>query len=424
MRHAGRSSRLSQREVRRWQRTTGRALGLLAGLILSQATGVVAPAQAAENPLLDGRDGAHPLDLARASLVGRDGRFELSIDTHEKFDGALLSTSTGRSLCLVLRYGNLSTPRARICALPIPGQKRLSLRYTRLDPFGHPYRVRPLRARVSRPNGRQLRASFSAADAGLNPGQEFTWQIVSTWSGDAACPTPGTAGCTDVLPDGQPRRAQVVMRPIGCLAAGRVERRRRSGAGSRKIALTFDDGPGAYTPAVLRALDRAKVPGTFFVVGRQVIGKATLLRRMLRDGHMIANHSLTHAKLGGGGRRAAGEIRSTQRLIRRATGFTPCLFRPPYGSTSTALNAVVRANGLLSILWDVDPRDWTTPGAHVISSRIIGQGRPGSIVLLHDAGGRRGQTVAALPRIIRNFKARGYRFVTADQLLGLDLRYR
>lgn len=388
------------------------------------------PAEAAEQVQADPRDASQPLDLAQASLVQRGDRLHLSLDTYEPFDGARLSSANGRSLCLVVRDGPHNTPRARICVLPAPVKQRLQLRYTSLGPFGEPDRVRPLRATVVRPDGRRLRAVLSPADLGLTAGQSFAWEIRSTWRDDGACAPAATPGCADVLPDAGPIPMQLlepprtpVERPVtGCVASGQVERRDAVPHKRKLIALTFDDGPGPYTRQVLRILRRADVPATFFVVGQQVARAPGIVRTMIRDGHMLANHSLSHANLGGGGGRAAYEIERTQAIIRRVTGFTPCLFRPPYGATSAALNRIVRAHGMLSILWDVDTNDWRRPGASTIAARIVGQARGGSVVLLHDAGGNRQQTVAALKPTIRVLRRRGYQFVTLAELFDLEVR--
>jgi hypothetical protein len=264
---------------RRSSRRDARPAPVIAALaVVIAAAASAGSAVAAERVQSDPRDVSQPLDLAQASLVQRGDRLHLSIDTHEKFDGALLSSADGRSLCLVLRYGKLITPRARICALPVPGQKRLQLRYTRLDPSGAPHRVRPLSPAVVRPDGRRLRATLSAADLGLTAGRSFTWEIRSSWTDEGACVDAAKPGCTDLLPDAGPipmkiverPRTPVERRPTGCVATGPVERRDAVPHPRRQIALTFDDGPGPYTPQVLRTLRRVGVPATFFVVGQQV----------------------------------------------------------------------------------------------------------------------------------------------------------
>jgi peptidoglycan/xylan/chitin deacetylase (PgdA/CDA1 family) len=202
------------------------------------------------------------------------------------------------------------------------------------------------------------------------------------------------------------------------VASGPVERRAAS-IRSRKVALTFDDGPAAITAGFLDLLRRHHARATFFVLGQQVAGHQALLRRMLREGSSIGNHSFNHANLGGGG--ASGQIASTNAAIHRATGFTPCLFRPPYGSTGPALRGEVAAADMRSILWDVDPLDWRQPGAAAIASSVLGHVRPGSIVLSHDGGGPRAGTLAAYATIIPALQRRGYTLVTVEELLGMKV---
>jgi peptidoglycan/xylan/chitin deacetylase (PgdA/CDA1 family) len=186
------------------------------------------------------------------------------------------------------------------------------------------------------------------------------------------------------------------------------------------VALTFDDGPSAYTSRVLAILRRFGIHGTFFIIGQQVRGNEGLLRRELAAGNAIGNHTFTHANVSGGGIR---QMLSTQGAIRRATGYTPCLFRAPYGAVSGLLMRQARGLGMNTIQWSVDPRDWSRPGTGAIYSRIVSATRPGAIILMHDGGGPRGETVAALPRVISTLRARGYRFATLPQLLGLAPRY-
>jgi peptidoglycan/xylan/chitin deacetylase (PgdA/CDA1 family) len=108
----------------------------------------------------------------------------------------------------------------------------------------------------------------------------------------------------------------------------------------------------------------------------------------------------------------------TSNRIKEATGFRPCLFRPPYGAYDSRVVSDARSLGMTTVNWDVDPTDWTTPGSEAIYQRVVSHVQPGSIVLMHDGGGNRSQTVAALPRIIQNLKGRGYHFSTVSQMLG------
>jgi peptidoglycan/xylan/chitin deacetylase (PgdA/CDA1 family) len=199
--------------------------------------------------------------------------------------------------------------------------------------------------------------------------------------------------------------------PIGCKRGGNPFR--LNGPRNRKlVALTFDDGPGPYTASVIRALVRNKAKGTFFVLGQNIPGWERQLQRQLGWGFEIGNHSFSHPQYP-----SAGQLSMTTQRIKRATGFTPCLFRPPYGAVNRSLIGRARSLGMMSINWDVDPQDWSTPGSGAIYSRVVNNVRPGSIVVMHDGGGPRGQTVAALPSIIRTLRARGYRFATVTELL-------
>jgi peptidoglycan/xylan/chitin deacetylase (PgdA/CDA1 family) len=184
------------------------------------------------------------------------------------------------------------------------------------------------------------------------------------------------------------------------------------------VALTYDDGPAAITPRFLATLRRLGVPATFFMLGQQVAASPAITRQVMADGHELANHSWNHANLGGGGPAASAQLEHTNAVIRRVTGFTPCLFRPPGGSTGADLVARVRALGMTSVLWSADPFDWRLPGTSAIVGRVLAQTGRGGIILDHDGGGPREQTLAAAPAIIAALRARGYTFVTVSALLG------
>lgn len=187
----------------------------------------------------------------------------------------------------------------------------------------------------------------------------------------------------------------------------------------KRVALTFDDGPGPDTALILKRLRRFKVKATFFMLGMQVNSLPGLARKVLAEGHEIANHSSVHEI-----RPSYRDISAANRDIRQKTGFRPCLFRPPYGATSRTLNRAVKRSRMKIVIWDVDTVDWDLPGAGKIHRRITSGVRPGSIVLMHDGGGPREQTANALPGAIRTLRRRGYRFVTVSELLGNQLIYR
>ena len=197
-----------------------------------------------------------------------------------------------------------------------------------------------------------------------------------------------------------------------------------SDATTRTVALTFDDGPGPATPAVLDVLAQSGVHATFFVVGQRAAAEPEMLRRIVAGGHALGDHTWSHqtpsSRAGWKHRTLSREIERTKAAIFSATGLKPCLFRPPGGVVKGA-RTVTRAAGLSMILWSVDPRDWSAPPskkfAPVIQKRVeAGLEQEHPVILLHDGGGNRVATVAALAGIINDYRSHGYRFVTLDEL--------
>jgi peptidoglycan/xylan/chitin deacetylase (PgdA/CDA1 family) len=185
----------------------------------------------------------------------------------------------------------------------------------------------------------------------------------------------------------------------------------------RMVALTFDDGPSGRTPAILRVLAHHHVHATFFVVGRATRGMEPVLRHMAATGNELADHTYSHADLlalGVHGR--SNELQWTAGLVERATGLQPRFFRPPYGATGPAVNQLGRELGLVPVLWSVDSRDWQLPGTKAIVRRVLAKVQPGSIVLMHDGGGDRHETLRALPAILRALERRHLRAVTLSRL--------
>ncbi|MFC0526178.1 polysaccharide deacetylase family protein [Phytohabitans kaempferiae] len=178
--------------------------------------------------------------------------------------------------------------------------------------------------------------------------------------------------------------------------------------GSRKVALTFDDGPHpVWTPKVLDLLRRTGVKATFCVVGTEVRAYPALVARMIREGHTLCNHTWHHEL--DLGTKPEPEIRAnleaTNREIRKAVpGAKIAFFRHPGGRWTPAAVKVSRELGMTSLDWDVDPQDWKKPSADAIRTRVINQARPGSIVLLHDGGGDRNGTLAACPAMVEELK--------------------
>jgi peptidoglycan/xylan/chitin deacetylase (PgdA/CDA1 family) len=208
---------------------------------------------------------------------------------------------------------------------------------------------------------------------------------------------------------------------VGCRSHGGAY---THGPSVRKVAFGFDDGPARDTSAFVSMLERARARATFFMIGEQVgHGYRNLLLRELRDGDVLGDHTFTHPDLTRTGN-ARGQLQSTISAIRAVSGYTPCVFRPPYGAYDSSVVSTAHSLGLATVLWNVDPRDWALPGTGAIVSTILSQVRPGSIIISHDGGGPRGQTLAAYPAVIAGLRARRYRIVTIPELLGFRPVYR
>jgi peptidoglycan-N-acetylglucosamine deacetylase len=253
----------------------------------------------------------------------------------------------------------------------------------------HGYRV-PVTGRYWLQTVRQVRR-FQVAHGIRNTGQvgPLTWPRLLARPGRKPAARPAL-----------PARPTAAARPARAAGSGGV------------VYLTFDDGPTpAWTPRVLELLARHRARATFFVVGRNAATWPGLVRRAYAAGHGIGNHTWNHRRLPGlrGGRWRA-EVGATGAAIRRATGARARCLRPPYGTLDAASAYRARAQGLRLVLWDVDSNDWRRPGAAAIAGRVLGRVRSGDVVLLHDGGGDRGQTVAALGQVLASLSGRGFRF--------------
>ena len=183
------------------------------------------------------------------------------------------------------------------------------------------------------------------------------------------------------------------------------------GGAPGQVALTFDDGPDPqWTPQVLDILDRYGIKATFFVTGLQVERHPDLARAIVARGHSIANHTWSHAKLtsaSDGGVR--DQLVRTSNLIRDTTGYVVSCARPPYGETNSRVNNLIAGSGMRPAMWSVDTEDWRRRGVASITARALAAG-PDAVILMHDSGGDRSQTIAALPGIIESLSARGLIF--------------
>ncbi len=186
-----------------------------------------------------------------------------------------------------------------------------------------------------------------------------------------------------------------------------------------EIALTFDDGPNPfYTPQVLTILQQYGVKATFFDVGYLVADYPNIVRQEYNQGNIVANHSWSHPVLTYLSAQAIqSQLTSTTNIIQATIGVRPTFFRPPYGTINNTVLAQAKKLRYTTVLWDGSAADWNLPGVHAIVNRILYYARNGAILLLHDGGGNRAQTVAALPIIIATLRSRGFRFVTIQQLV-------
>jgi peptidoglycan-N-acetylglucosamine deacetylase len=214
-------------------------------------------------------------------------------------------------------------------------------------------------------------------------------------------------------PGKKPTAVDRVLRYTDYVLSGRPRR--------REVALTFDDGPSAWTPKLVRALRRKHAAATFFPVGYAIERYPRYLRLVRDTGFPVGDHTMTHPLLGElPGPKQIEEIDGQARLLRRARLPYPRLFRPPYGSFDSDTRGLLQERRMLMVLWSVNPEDYTRPGRKRIVKRVLDAVQPGAIVLMHDGGGDRSQTVAAVPHIVGKLRARGYRLVTVPQLLADD----
>jgi peptidoglycan-N-acetylglucosamine deacetylase len=184
--------------------------------------------------------------------------------------------------------------------------------------------------------------------------------------------------------------------------------------GRKAIALTIDDGPSpVYTPQVLALLRHYGIAASFSMIGVNVLANPGVAREVADAGHMIVNHTQTHHNLAFmQPARVGDEIHFATDAIHRATGRVPGMFRAPYGVWSPTVFQLCGAAGMTPLGWSVDPRDWSRPGVSAIIRNILGNTRTGSIILEHDGGGDRSQTVAALRFVIPRLLGAGYHFRT------------
>jgi peptidoglycan/xylan/chitin deacetylase (PgdA/CDA1 family) len=186
-----------------------------------------------------------------------------------------------------------------------------------------------------------------------------------------------------------------------------------------EIALTFDDGPNPpYTFQILAILQKYDVKATFFVIGSRAAAYPALVQQESQQGNIIGNHTWMHPQLTHLSPAAVRhELQSTSNEIQEDTDALPTVFRPPYGVFNSSVQSIAASLGLSTVLWNVDPKDWSRPGTNAIIHNVLKSVHNGSIILLHDGGGNRSETVAALPTIITRLAQRGFQFITILRMI-------
>jgi peptidoglycan-N-acetylglucosamine deacetylase len=190
----------------------------------------------------------------------------------------------------------------------------------------------------------------------------------------------------------------------------------------RRIALTFDDAPDTvYTPQVLDILKKHRVKATFFIVGYRAVEHPEVVKRIVREGHVVGNHSYGHSQLKKLSQaKFIQEVEKTERVLAPLAGYTPRLIRPPYGALNDEELAWLSDQGYLTVNWNVDPEDWRGVAKEVVLKRSLDCAGPGSIILMHSATGTGGSlkgTIDALPDLIEGLRGKGYDLVTLPELL-------
>jgi peptidoglycan/xylan/chitin deacetylase (PgdA/CDA1 family) len=177
--------------------------------------------------------------------------------------------------------------------------------------------------------------------------------------------------------------------------------------GKKMLFFTFDDGPDpVWTPQILEVLAKYDAHATFFELGSMQDQHPSLKEQVLAAGNSIGSHSISHAQL--------TKVSATKRHHEIFDGPSSKCFRPPYGAENAKVKADIKAAGMTPVLWDVDTLDWQRPGKQAIVNSILAGVRSGSVVLMHDAGGNRSQTVAALDQVLETLSAQGYTFAAMD----------
>ena len=387
-----------------------------AGIAANAAT-VATSSKPPTTALVDPADTAGPLDLRTVHLTQSLGSVRWAFKTSRPFRLVDMSAgSAARTACLVIGPRGRPKQRQKLCITGTSTRARALYR-SPVNPGGPKAGFVP--ATVTRLNKEQMTVAFSGSSIGLVAPVQADFQVSTVWRGTAACPA--STPCRDQAPtNGFATWRFDRFHANGCVPKGKSYRF-FGPSRNHAMALTFDDGPSAYTSAVLAALNRYGVHATFFEVGDEVGPRAAASRAVLASGNAIGDHSWSHPVLTAANTKS--QMARGRAAIIRATGYTPCIARVPYGVAPASVVNTIRAMKMLTIQWDIDPRDWSLPGSAAIARNVLANAHNGAIAIMHDGGGNRSETVAALNTIIPTLLSRGYKLVTVPQLLGLKTAY-
>jgi peptidoglycan/xylan/chitin deacetylase (PgdA/CDA1 family) len=352
-----------------------------------------------------------------AASVGQRGRdLILTVRTAKPIALTKLQPrpDTRRASAAYLCFSFAAAGETRICLGGPKARTRAGL--VTVDADGKPRTRGSVVATLKRPTPEKLVLSVVAGPThptGLRPGH-YSWQVLA---GSGGCEVRHACAVTYPPAGPEPFRLRPV-HAVGC-TGGDAELVSAATTERQVVALTFDDGPSEYTERYLDVLREKDVRATFFEIGQEMPGREATMRRILAEGDEIGDHTMNHVEYPG-----YAQIAGAAQRIEAYTGFRPCLFRPPGGAENPTVIATAGSLGLKTITWDVDPQDWSLPGTSAIYSNIVDNAKPGAIILMHDGGGPRDETLAALPRIIDTLRARGYGFETVSSLLGDQILYR
>lgn len=271
--------------------------------------------------------------------------------------------------------------------------------------------------------GRKGGVTDSSDRATQKADEQVAWNAFGdpNWKSDVRSSIDRARVKTAATTGGPRRNPDLNLPPVDPSRAGSVTYSQVNGVPGPYLAMTFDDGPHpALTPRLLDMLKERNIKATFFVVGTNTKAYPQIIKRMIAEGHEVANHTVTHpiniTRLSDD--KVRSEFTGCENSIVAACGRKPLVMRPPGGNINSAQKVWIHDEyGYKTIMWSCDPEDWKRPGVSVVTQRIIAGAKNGAIILAHDI---HSPTIAAVPAAMDGILAKGYRFVTVSQLISME----